>query len=207
MRPMALTGGPVDETGLPDVAWLHADGRAIEPAEWEHARCLVAVLHAAGDRVLLACNGGDHALALQLPSPRWGFAWTLLADSARPEAGAVGELTPRSVVLLAEVPTGARRAESADPALLARLATAAGLAPVWRDLEGREHQVPEATLRHILGTLGLPAETGAQARDSLARRRLRPPLPAHIATHAGTPTVLVPRRGDARAAGIEPHAR
>ncbi|MDB5378920.1 MAG: glycogen debranching enzyme GlgX, partial [Rubritepida sp.] len=183
--PVALTGGPVDETGLPDIAWLHADGRAIEPSEWEHARGLVALLYAEGDRVLLACNGGDHALALRLPSPRWGFAWTLIADSARPATDVIGELAPRSVVLLAEVTAGPRRADSADPALLGRLATAAGLAPVWHDLEGREHQVPEATLRHILGTLGLPAETAAQARDSLARRRSSPPLPAHVSTRAG----------------------
>ncbi|TCI00544.1 glycogen debranching enzyme GlgX [Roseococcus sp. SYP-B2431] len=185
-----LTGGPVDGTGLPDVAWLHADGRPIEPAEWEEARCLVALLHAEGDRVLLACNGGDEALALRLPPARWDFSWRLLADSARPQADTVGELAPRSVMLLAERPSAGRGPEAADPDLLARLAREAGLSPVWPDLEGREHQVPEATLRHILGALGLPAATAAQARDSLARRRHRPPLPLHLAARAGRPTVL-----------------
>jgi len=188
--PAALTGAPADETELPDVAWLHADGRAIEGQDWQHGRCLVAVFYAAGDRVLLACNGGEHALPLRLPSPRWGFAWKLLADSARPEAEILGELAPRSVVLLAEEQVSSRAAESADPDLLARLATAAGLAPVWHDVEGHEHHVPQATLRHILGTLGLPAETAAQARDSLARRRRRPPLPPYHAARAGTPAIL-----------------
>lgn len=188
--PAMLTGGPVDESDLPDVAWLHSDGRPIEPSEWEESRALVALLHTAGDRVLLACNGGDHALPLAIPSPRWGFSWSLVADTARPEATSWADLAPRSVVLMAEIPARPRPPEAPDAALLARLASAAGIAPLWRDQNGREHQVPEATLRHVLRTLGLPAETAAQARDSLARRRHRPPLPRHLAAIAGMPASL-----------------
>lgn len=186
-----LTGRAMDESCLPDVAWLHPDGRPIGADEWEQSRALVALFYARGDRVLVAINGGDQPLALRPPPARWGFSWTLLADSARPTDTIIGELAPRSVVLLAETAAGPRRAaDAADPALLAQLAVAAGLAPLWHDLEGREHQVPEGTLRHILRSLGLPAETAAQARDSLARRRRRPPLPAHLAACIGAPIDL-----------------
>ncbi|WP_421990396.1 glycogen debranching protein GlgX [Roseococcus sp.] len=189
--PVALTGERQEGTGLPDVTWLHADGHAISPHDWGHARCLVAVLHHGDDRVVLACNGANEAYPLRLPSPRWGYGWALLADSARPDSTTIGGLAPRSVVLLAETPSRARSPDAADPDSIARLAAAAGLAPVWQDLEGREHHVPEATLRQILGALGLPAETAAQARDSLARRRQRPVLPAHIVARAEEPTEIL----------------
>ncbi|MBS7811346.1 glycogen debranching protein GlgX [Roseococcus pinisoli] len=187
---VALTGRATEESSLPDVAWLHPAGHPIAPEDWDGSRALVALLHSAGDRVLVAVNGGDDALALRMPSPRWGFRWQLLADSARPEAAAISDLAPRSVALLAEVPVAPRSASAPDPELLARLARAAGLAPVWRDLESREHQVPEGTLRHILGTLGLPAETSSQARDSLVRRQQRPSLPAHLAVRVGSPAEI-----------------
>ncbi|MDB5412692.1 MAG: glycogen debranching enzyme GlgX [Rubritepida sp.] len=188
---MALTGAATDETGIPDVAWLRPDGEALSPWDWEQSRSLVAAFYAAGDRVVIACHGGDLPVALSLPRPRWAFRWQLLADSALPDGVDVtAPLAPRSVRLLAETPAAPSAREAADPALLGRLAAAAGMAPIWHDLEGQEHQVPQATLRIMLGALGLPAETAAQARDSLARRRRRPPLPAHLATRAEAPSSL-----------------
>ncbi|WP_424812082.1 glycogen debranching protein GlgX [Roseococcus sp. YIM B11640] len=189
----ALSGGPADESGMPDAIWLHPGGDVINPSDWEEARALVALLYAKDDRVLLACNGGDEALPLVLPRPRWNFAWGLVADSAQPDLRKLPEqpiLAPRSVQLLAELPRARKAPGAAGPAALARLAAAAGIAPRWRDLSGVDHDVPEGTLRHVLSSLGLPAETAAQARESLERRQHRPMLPPHLPLQAGHPARL-----------------
>jgi glycogen operon protein len=177
-----LTGLPCPETGLPDVEWRHPEGHALRPEDWGGSRALVAVLALGEDRVAIAVNGGDEARALRPPRPRWGFRWQVLAASL---PGGSDALPPRSVLLLAEQPALPRRAEAPDAALLGRLAQAAGIAPHWHDLTGREHEVPEATLRAVLTALRLPAETAAQARDSLARRLHRPALPPHHPVRAG----------------------
>jgi glycogen debranching enzyme GlgX/4-alpha-glucanotransferase len=182
-----LTGTPCPTTGLPDVEWRHPEGHTLRPADWGLSRALVAVLATGEDRVAIALNGGDEARALHPPRPRWGFRWEVLAAST---PGGSDALPPRSVLLMAERPAQARdglarRAGAADPALLGRLAEAAGIATHWHDLTGREHEVPEATLRAVLAALRLPAETAAQARDSLARRLHRPPLPPHHPARAG----------------------
>ncbi len=183
----ALTGAACPETGLPDVEWRHPEGHALRPEDWGSSRALVAVLASGEDRVLLAVNGGDAARALSPPRPRWGFRWQVQAASL---PGGSAELPPRAVVLMAEIPATPRCAEAADPTLLGRLAMAAGIAPHWHDLTGREHEVPEATLRAVLAALCLPAETAGQARDSLSRRQQRPPLPQHLAARAGAVSSL-----------------
>jgi glycogen operon protein len=96
-NPALWSGAALTGTGEPpDVAWLRPDGG--EFADWSGGRSLVIVLHAAGDRVLVALHGEDAPAPLVPPSPRPGYAWRLLADSA----GAAGPLAPRSVRLLAE---------------------------------------------------------------------------------------------------------
>ncbi|MBL6453739.1 glycogen debranching protein GlgX [Belnapia sp. T6] len=90
-----LTGAPAEEGGLPDVEWLRPEGG--EP-DWGAGRSLLVLLHAEGDRVAVALNGGESPVPLALPAARPGFAWAVLADSA----GAVGNLAPRSLRLLAE---------------------------------------------------------------------------------------------------------
>jgi glycogen debranching enzyme GlgX/4-alpha-glucanotransferase len=175
-----LTGQASEESGLPDVQWLHPEGHALAPEDWGASRALVAVLSAAEDRVLVAVNGGDEARNLHPPRPRWGFRWQMAAASSP-----ATDLAPRSVLILAEAPALPAHPDAAEPALLGQLAQAAGIAPHWHDLTGREHEVPEATLRAVLSALQLPAETTAQARDSLARRRQRPALPPHLAARAG----------------------
>jgi glycogen operon protein len=177
-----LTGTPNPDTGLPDVEWRHPEGHALAPQDWAGSRALVAVLAAGEDRVLLAINGSGESRTLRPPRPRWGFRWQILAAST---PAASTELPPRAVILMAEEAAPPRRAEAPDAALLGQLAIAAGIAPHWHDLTGREHEVPEATLRAVLAALRLPAETAAQARDSLARRRHGPPLPPHLAARAG----------------------
>ncbi|WP_248707616.1 glycogen debranching protein GlgX [Sediminicoccus sp. KRV36] len=183
-----LSGTAADDTSLPDVEWRHPEGHALAPEDWSASRALVAVLSEGTDRVLIGVNGGAEPRRLHPPRPRWGFRWQVLADSAASLTAA--EIAPRSVLVLTEAPALPPRAEAAEPALLGQLAAAAGIAPHWHDLTGREHEVPEATLRCVLSALQLPAESASQARDSLARRRHRPALPPHVAARADTPTRL-----------------
>ncbi len=187
-----LTGAA--EGGFPDVRWLNLAGEALEGEAWGRARSLMMALHAEGDRVVAIFHRDEAAAVARLPRPRWGHRWRLLADSAEPArdgaAAAPLSIAPRSVVLLAEESLPPRAAQAPEAALLARLAEVSGLAPVWTDVEGRPHQVPEATLRALLGALGLPAETASQARDSLARRGHAALLPPHQAGVAQVPTAL-----------------
>jgi glycogen operon protein len=136
------------------------------------------LLHAGGERALVALHGGAGEAVLRLPAGDW----RLVADSGDPtRAGAPGAtvvLAPRSVAWFAEAPRVVRPPAAADPSLLAELSAAAGIATDWHDIAGTRHAVPEGTLRVVLAALGLPAETAAQARDSLARRRAAPPAAA-----------------------------
>ena len=164
------------------VAWLRPDGA---PMDWHDAaaRALVALLRAGEDRCLVALNAGEAALPLALPAPRPGRRWRLLADSADParDGDPPQALPPRAVLLLAEE----RRAPAAgDPALLARLAAAAGIATEWHEISGRRHEVPEPTLRALLGALRLPAENDAALRASLAALSCPRALPQAATRHA-----------------------
>jgi glycogen operon protein len=106
-----LDGVSHDASGIPDVAWLRGDGKAMAGADWRDGRVLGMELFADDDRTLAWLNGTDAEADGFLPEPRRGRAWRLLADSsdlagdARPDAvvpaGAV-RLPPRSVQLFAE---------------------------------------------------------------------------------------------------------
>jgi glycogen operon protein len=167
-----LTGG-TDATGEPDLRWLRFDGAPMIQADWTApgARSVAMLLQGGGVPVLVALHGGDSRATLHLPQGEW----TLLADSGgKTPDGATMEMPPRSVAWFAAVPRAPRRADAPDAALLASLSAAAGVATAWYDIDGTRHRVPEGTLRAVLAALGLPAETAAQARDSLARRRAAP---------------------------------
>lgn len=55
---------------------------------------------------------------------------------------------------------------------LARLAAAYGIEPRWHDIWGSAHQVAEATLRSLLGAMGVPASDDQQVRRSLLDHEL-----------------------------------
>ncbi len=103
-----LTGRAVDESGIPDVAWLTPDGRAMAVADWQASdnRSLVAVLYEAGGRAVVLLHAGNQPTPLVLPAPRPGHRWHLVIDSQQParqgtveqEIAAAG----RSVLLLVE---------------------------------------------------------------------------------------------------------
>jgi glycogen operon protein len=183
--PRALTGMAAEAGALPDVAWLRPDGAPMADGDWQdpERRALVADLALPADRCLVAVNAGwqDHPFAP--PAPRPGRRWRLLANSAAPEAEgeAPATLPARAVLLLAEE----RRAIPAgDPALLGRLAEAAGISTVWHEIGGARHDVPEDTLRALLGAMGLPAANDAALREALAGLSRPRALPEALTVHA-----------------------
>ena len=207
-----LTGLPAGDDGVPDVLWRLPDGQPLLPSDWHDAgsRVLIAVLCApAGDagpadRVLVAFNAGNSALPVVLPEPRAGRRWRVRLDTAHPAAAAVDaehdaegtvELAARSVLLVAEVAAPARSARTVAPdaALLARLATAAGISLSWWDVGGRNHAVTPDTQRALLAAMGLPVATADDARAHLATLAAtldRRALPVAAVVAARTPAEL-----------------
>ncbi len=100
---------PLDDDWLDDAAvrWLGADGKPLQPADWQRgdAPALGLLLQRDPDAALLLVNAGADALAFQLPAGRW----QRVLDSAAPAAGAVDAgttgLAARSLCLLQAAPT------------------------------------------------------------------------------------------------------
>ena len=201
-----LEGLPCDEGGIPDIEWRMPDGRPMTPDAWAdgRTRILIAALHTpaaaaqAEDRVLIAFNASGDSLAIVLPEPRSARAWRLKLDTARDFAsdeedgvGATIEIAPRSVVLAAEVAETAARSpvRELDLALLARLATAAGIGAQWWDVGGTLHQVSVDTKRSLLGAMGLAVANTDDVRSHLSwfattQQRRRLPASAVITVEA-----------------------
>jgi glycogen debranching enzyme GlgX len=193
-----LTGAPVDATGIPDVEWLTPEGRPFSPRDWNDpgTKSLVAVFHDPGgrdavgsraaNRAAVLINAGEAAIACALPWLRTNHVWRLAIDSAGPDrAPFIVEadryaLAGRSVAILVEQPSREirRQAPAAAGHVLDALAVAAGIAPRWFDVNGRQHEVPADTKRALLKALGLSASSAGEARASLAllaeERELRP---------------------------------
>jgi glycogen operon protein len=194
-RDAFLTGAPCDETLIPDVVWLRPDGSAMRDDDWREACGLIAALYAPqeegrdADRALVILNPSRDALDVSLPAPRDGFAWRLALESSAPDSVARtidGRLVApaRAALLLVEARDAGRSHAAPDPALLDRLAQAAGLAPEWSEISGARHSVSEATKRALLKGLRLPVDSASAAREALAtlaaERDLRAlPLTAH----------------------------
>ena len=207
-----LAGAPADDSGIPDVEWRHPDGRAMGGGDWASAdcRCLVAVFYACAsevagaDRVVIALNAGDVRAEVRWPDAREGRVWRRRIDTALPSgrpdaAGAAVDasrpVAPRSVVVLVEEPdtVPGRRGSGAEPEVLERLASAAGIAREWWDLNGGHHVVGDDTRRALLAAMGLPAETTGAARDrlvELAQARELRRLPRMIAAREGIGTAV-----------------
>jgi glycogen operon protein len=111
-----LDGTPPDNSGIPDVAWLHPDGREMEGKDWQAGEKVLgaalyrpATAEADSDRVVIWINARDRAAVGWVPEARDSWHWLRLLDSARPDDLARAELpmapvnlAPRSVVVLAE---------------------------------------------------------------------------------------------------------
>ena len=202
-----LTGAAVPGHPDPDVVWRKPDGAELSPADWDdpQGQTLVMILAAPAedglDRVILAIHRGALPERLVLPEPREGFAWTLLCDSANDaRSGPAGDdaipVAARSVLVLGETPAAGRRSRPADPEALARLASAAGIAPEWWTVRGDRHVVTPDTQAALLAAMGLAAASTRQAVESLhglAEAHDRRVVPFSLVLHGGRPqTVTLP---------------
>ena len=208
-----LTGAPLDATGIPDVEWLTPDGQPFSAKEWNDpdTNSLIAVFYDPGNgdaasgedassRAAVLINASQNTVACELPGPSKNQVWALAIDSAQPDRATYildtdrYILGGRSVAILVEQPSRvARRGAQAAGHVLDALASAAGIAPHWFDVNGRRHEVPANTKRALLAALGLPASSTGEARASLAvlaeERELRPLPVATVLRQSGTPTI------------------
>ena len=109
-----LTDRPVDGEILPDAAWLTADGRAMDAAEWNEAanRTLIAVIHAADVRAALVFHADTAPIEIALPAARAGHHWWRVTDSAGPAQGVT--VAARSVSVFQELAAQASAAAPPD---------------------------------------------------------------------------------------------
>lgn len=200
-----LTGAAATGAALPDVQWLRADGAPFGPDDWNNGdiRTLIAALYEPAregepdNRVVVVLHAGDYDLGVTLPKPRAGSRWRIEIDShdlgrAGPVAGGALPVAGRSAILVVEEPI-AKRAGATDSEVLDRLATAAGLAPDWWDVDGNNHRVGDDTKRALLKAMRLPAGSTGEARDSLFRlmsERALAPLPLATVAKAGAAITL-----------------
>jgi len=127
--------------------------------------------------------------------------WALAIDSAQPDRASDildadrYDLAGRSAAILVEQPSceARRQAPGIADHILDALATAAGIAPHWFDVNGNRHKVPADTKRALLTALGLPASSAGEARASLAslarERELRSLPVATTLRQAGAMTI------------------
>src|SRR5438034_5809776 len=133
-----LTGEAADETGLPDVTWLRADGEMMREADWNNPdRHLLGAAfydYATAERICIWFNAGRSPQTLRLPEPRKGGSW-------RPALGDQdgSEVPARSVVVFNEQIKTKRNATPNDR-LLHELADAAGIQPVWWTVQGERFE-------------------------------------------------------------------
>ncbi|MFC3070411.1 glycogen debranching protein GlgX [Phenylobacterium soli] len=205
----AFLHGEARDGPLPDVAWSDAEGAPLDAAGWEapEAETLVVALarYAPGpdpDRVTVVIHRGEGERVVRVPHARDGHAWRIASDSADPaRAETIGDrqvvVAARSVVLLEETAARRRRA-SADDAVVAQVASAAGIASVWQGLDGVARQVTPQSQRALLAAMGFAADTPDLAWDSLWRLEAprRAILPACVVRRADEPVVVPVRAAD-----------
>jgi glycogen operon protein len=118
-----LSGRDLSGSGLPDAWWFRPDGRRMTGHDWgSGAHCLGLFLNGEGltapgeegervedDSFLLLFNGSGEPCRFTIPARRFGRRWSLVLDTADPEAepgarmpgpGDPLELVDRSVMLL-----------------------------------------------------------------------------------------------------------
>ncbi len=206
--------GQVGADGYADAVWLRLDGAPMQPQDWDdpHGAGLMALRREPGadgpDQVLLIYNRGGATQAAP-PEPRDGYAWRVAIDTADPAREGLVEselaIAARSVTLLVEAPAPGRASRGADPAVLARLSEAAGIAPEWWTLEGAHHKVSPDTQRALLAAMGYPVASTDQALESLGRlaeAHDRRPLPFMVTAREGQGALV---RLAAAANGPAPH--
>jgi glycogen debranching enzyme GlgX/4-alpha-glucanotransferase len=212
-----LTGGPFDASALRDVEWREAEGELTSPGQWQdgEARILVVVLAAPAqegtDRVAIVFNRSASETIVQLPLARERMSWRVVIDTSDIEDLAEWDVShddrliapPHSTLIVAEVaaPNRLPPVRKADAQLIDTLARTAGIAPEWWDVAGNHTMVARDTKITLLSALRLPADSHAQAMESLHRivdEREARLLPASIVGRFDAP-LLAPLRSEATA--------
>ncbi len=105
--PRPLTGRPLGDASVPDVAWIGPGGVALADPDWSDPalRTLGMLLFEpeTGARLCLMLHGGGGAIDVTLPPARSGHAWRKAAENF--EVGPIDAafpMPPRSAILLVE---------------------------------------------------------------------------------------------------------
>jgi glycogen operon protein len=175
-----LTGKALDETSLPDVTWLTADGTPMTEGDWNNPdrHMLGAAFYdfTTGDRTLVWLNAGRSREYVKLPASRSGGSWRMVfghtgaADMIVSDALAIPE---RSVVVFAETMKARQSAQPTDR-LVNELAESAGIQAVWWTVSGEKHDVSLETKRALLAAMGFGTNSGSDVAESLDRLRRIP---------------------------------
>jgi len=173
-----LTGATAEGQRFPDAEWLGADG---QPMNWEDggAKIVTLVLAAPQSRLAITFHRGSDEDAIALPR-REAHRWTRMFCSA------TGEGLPAASVSIFREERVTRRGITDDE--LARLATRAGTANEWWEVDGTHHRVSPDTQRSLLNAMGLAcasAEDVAGALQQLAQ-------PGPILAPVDIPSELLP---------------
>ena len=187
----ALSGRAAPGNGPPDVVWLRPDGQSPSPEDWNNPdnRTVIAVLAAEDVRAALVFHAGPEPVEVTLPAVPEGFTWRRLLATSVAEHG----VAARSVTVFVQEPRGqagartAARGVGAPDDLVDRLSTAAGIDPIWWDVDGGFHTVALDTKQALLAAMRLPARTLDDCRDSLMRlaAEREAPLPPALTVRDG----------------------
>ncbi len=194
-----LSGRLDDEMRLPDVVWLRSDGQSPSPEDWNRAdnRTVIAVMAGGGVRAALVFHAGAEAVEVTLPAARSGYEWRCLLATGR--TGEDGSVAARSVTAFMEETAGTetQRRPSGTVApddIVDRLAAAAGIDPIWWDVDGGFHKVGVDTKQALLAAMRLPARSLDDCQESLARLAAEQdaPLPLTLTVREGEAIRLPP---------------
>jgi len=218
-RDAFLTGSPFDASQLADVEWRDANGPMTQNG-WNDAEggVFVAVFAApqgnGADRAAVAMNRSNADCEATLPSPRAGMAWRVLVDTHDAETperwltlANLVRLHARSSLILAEAATAGSSLNAGAPTgeTIGKLASVAGIAAEWTDIDGKRMIVSPESKVALLKAVGLDVASEAQARESLSRlidETQRRRLPFSLVLRQGEPLVAplrdAPGKTDAR---------
>jgi glycogen operon protein len=176
-----LTGSPLDDRPVPDVAWLGPDGKELDWAR-QPANGFAMVLASAEREARLAVmfNRSLDAQTFTLPEAQPGYRWS----------SQEWPVPPRAVAFAVEEADSASRSRQPDDGQVIALAEAAGLQRDWWEVNGTHHLVSLDTMRALLKAMDVPAESAGEAREQLRRLRQAERYPTFLPLAPGAGRVI-----------------
>ncbi|NDA46290.1 MAG: glycogen debranching enzyme GlgX [Alphaproteobacteria bacterium] len=136
-----VTGTIAEGPLFPDCQWLSLNGQSVN---WDHPdeKGFICIMSHEDVRLALVIHRASHSAEVNLPL-RQSHHWVRVHSISTPQLGdhfsVYEERRQQNKGLLDEE--------------WRELARSSGIAPTWRDLEGRDHHVPLESLRHILSSM------------------------------------------------------